>query len=130
MLLSIAAVFGAVASVSGLKFSRHSQFWKDLPLSRKSISMVTFAYFALLFPGFIIWSFLYYDFRGSLFATVHGKLALSVITLHIIGGISGFAVKKGKKRFRIVHLTSNLLGYMILLGVIITGLITIYGSGV
>jgi hypothetical protein len=130
ILLSIAAVFGAFATVSGLKFSRHSNFWTDLPLSRRTISFVTGAYYFILFPTFILWAVAHYSYRGSLFDTNHGILALTVIILHTIGGISGYAMRKGNKRVRFIHLFTNLLGYLLLLGAIATGLIIILGSGI
>ncbi|UCH88216.1 MAG: molybdopterin-dependent oxidoreductase [Thermoplasmata archaeon] len=129
-LLSIAAVFGALSTVSGLKFSKHTKFWKKLPFSRRTITFVTFMYLAILFSVFFFWALSYYLYRGTIFQTNHGLLALAVIILHSIGGITGLAIRKGKERLRIIHLFSNLLGYLLLIGAIITGLILSLGTGV
>jgi hypothetical protein len=130
LLLTIATFFGALAAVSGLKFSKHSTFWRELPFSRKTISFVTFMYYAILFPVFFAWIIIYYNYHGTVFETNHGLLALAIIILHSIGGVTGYAIRKGKKKLRPIHLFTNLLGFMLMLGAIGTGLILVLGSGV
>jgi hypothetical protein len=131
VLLSIAAVFGGLATVSGLKFSRHTTFWKDLPVSRKLNNIFSYIYLAILFPVFSLWLIASYYLRGSIFHTNHGILALTVITLHAVGVISGLFIKENTRRYlRTIHLSSNLLGYLLMLGTIMTGIILTAGSTV
>ena len=129
ILLSVAAVFGGLAAISGMKFSRYSNFWHGLgpTFDRKFHLQMSYAYNGILYPTFTYWIFATYRYRGDVFYTNHGMLALSVIILHVIGAVTGIPLIKGKQKGRLVHLTTNMLGYLLLLGTIATGLILVVG---
>ena len=122
-LLSIAAIFGGISAISGLKFSNKSKFWSDLPVSRRFHNISSYIYYLILFPVFFYWIFVTYDMRGDVFYTNHGKVALAVIVLHTIGFISGLSLLKNSKKLRMTHLFTNILGYFLLLGTMISGII-------
>jgi hypothetical protein len=50
---------------------------------------------------------------------------LIVVILHVIGLITGIGLVKKKKGMSTLHLVANLLGYSLLLGTIITGLLLV-----
>lgn len=126
-LLSIAAIFGALATISGLKFSKHSTFWKRLPdyYTKEFHKNISTIYLAILFPVFIFWALTTYSTRGNVFYSNHGILALMVVILHVVGLITGIGLLKKKKGMSTLHLVANLLGYLLLLGTIITGLLLV-----
>lgn len=128
-MLAIAAFFGGLAIISNLKYSLYATFWTRLPFSRKQNSFFTFTYMTILLPVFLFWVAATYFLRGAVFQTNHGILALAVVLLHSTGSVAGRFVKKGEKsKARLIHLSFNLLGYLLLLGVILLGLILTVGT--
>jgi hypothetical protein len=126
-LLSFAAIFGGLATITGLKFSKHSTFWKKLPdyYTKEFHTNVSLLYFGILYPVFIFWAITTYNTRGNLFYSNHGILGLFVIILHSAGLVTGIGLLKKRRGLRTLHLTFNLLGYLLLLGTIILGLVLV-----
>jgi hypothetical protein len=128
ILLTIAGFFGALSVLSGFKFSNQVEFGKKLPkmFSKKFHFRMSLIYLSILLPVSIFWAFNAFTKRGSFPNSNHGYLALAVMVLAVIAAISGYLMKKkGDDRdIRTLHLISTLLGYLLLLGTMLTGLIT------
>jgi hypothetical protein len=127
ILLSLAALFGGLAMVSGMRFSQRSTFWRDLPawFSRRSHIGSSVAYLALLFATFAFWTGRTLEQRGSVFYSMHGRLALLEVVVAVVGLLTGTALSRGRERARAAHYYANLFSYLLLLGVILSGLILI-----
>jgi DMSO/TMAO reductase YedYZ molybdopterin-dependent catalytic subunit len=125
--LTVAAFLGGLAMIGGLRFSRETVFWRDLPewFSRRFHMGVSWGYFAVLYTVFVHWAVTTYLKRGDVFYSSHGMLGLLAVSLHTFGLASGYSLERGNERARQVHLGSNLLGYLIMLATIAFGLIRI-----
>lgn len=127
MVLTISAYFGTLSVLSGSRFSEHIEFGKKMPkmFSKKFHMSVSLIYLTILLPVSIFWILSSFDRRGNFPNSNHGFLALAVIVLAVIGAISGYLLRRNKDNvnLRTLHLTSTLLGYILLLGTILTGLI-------
>lgn len=127
ILLTIAGFFGGLSVLSGLKFSDQVKFAKKLPrmFSKKFHVVTSIAYLSILLPVSIFWAINAFDKRGSFPNSNHGFLALAVVLLAGIGAISGYFLRKksDNEDIRTAHLASTLLGYLLLLGTMLTGLI-------
>ncbi|NIP34173.1 MAG: DUF4079 family protein [Thermoplasmata archaeon] len=126
-LLTLAALVGAFSLVGGLKFSRDSDFWRDLPewFNRRSHTKISAAFLAVLYFTFTYWAVTTYFKRGDVFYSGHGILGLLSVMALTIGLVSGTALERGKDGLRTAHLMSNLLGFLLLLATIAFGLIRI-----
>jgi hypothetical protein len=120
-------MLGAISAIGGLRFSREGKFWRDLPewFSRGLHLKVSWVYLGVLFAVFAYWAVATLVRRGDLFYSAHGILGLMTVVLHVMGLVSGYRLDKGHEGFRTVHLTSNVLGYLLLLGTIVLGVILI-----
>lgn len=127
VLLSLAALFGGLATVSGMRFSQRSTFWRDLPawFSRRLHTGSSVAYIVLLFLTFAFWVGRTLEQRGSVFYSMHGRLALVVIVIAAVGLLTGAALSRGRERARAAHFYANVFSYLLLLGTILSGLILI-----
>lgn len=127
ILLTIAAYFGTLSVLSGFKFSKEVEFGKNLPklFSVRFHITTSLIYALVLLPVSFIWIFNSYNKRGTFPNTNHGYLALAVTVLAVIGLISGYVLSKNKKNenLKTLHLASTFLGFLLLLGTILTGLI-------
>jgi hypothetical protein len=126
-ILSMTAILGGLASITGLKFSKYSTFWRKLPeyYSKSFHSNISMLYLGVLFPVFIFWAITTYNTRSNLFYSNHGILGLSVILLHLGGMITGFGLLKKRKGLKMLHMTFNILGFSLLVGTIIVGLLLV-----
>ncbi len=127
LLLSLAAVLGAVSAVGGLRFSRESRFWRELPewFSRGLHLKVSWIYLGLLFTVFVYWSVATLVRREDLFYSVHGVMGLVTVMLHVVGLVTGFWLERGREAVRGAHMATNVLGYCLLIGTITLGAILI-----
>jgi DMSO/TMAO reductase YedYZ molybdopterin-dependent catalytic subunit len=125
--MTIAALFGGLAAVSGLRTSRETAFWRDLPrwFSRGLHLKVSWVYLAVLYGTLVYWAIATYIRRGDLFYSSHGLLALTVVSVQTFGLAAGVLLERGNERFRRVHFISNLLAFLLLLGTIAVGLLLI-----
>lgn len=127
MLLTLAAFLGGLAAIGGLKSSRSSTFWKDLPtmFSKRFHIGASWAYYAVLYPTFAYWIVTTYIKREEVFYSVHGMFGLLAVSLCTIGLVAGYFLERGNERARGVHLGTNFMGYLMLLGTITLGLMRI-----
>jgi hypothetical protein len=127
VLLTTAAFFGSLALISGFKFSNQVKFGSKLPemFSRKFHIRTSQIYNMLLISVALFWIINAFDKRGNFPNSSHGILALIVVLLTILGAVLGYLLKfKSKNRYvRTLHFSFNLLGYLLLLGAIFTGLL-------
>lgn len=127
ILLTIAGFFGALSVLSGFKFSKQVEFGKKLPemFSKKFHFRMSLIYLSILLPVSIIWVFNAFIKRGSFPNSNHGFLASAVMVLAVISLISGYLLRKNRDNvdMRTLHLISTLLGYLLLLGTMLTGII-------
>jgi hypothetical protein len=126
VMLSVAGFFGTLALLSGLRFSEHVKFGRKLPemFSRKFHIRTSQIYSMLLIAVVLFWIVLTVDKRGNFPNSSHGVLALIVLILSILGAVLGYLLKsRSGKNIRTIHLSLNLLGYLLLLGAILTGLL-------
>ncbi len=128
ILLTVSAFFGALVVLSGFKFSEHITFGEKLPemFSRNFHMRMSLVYVLTLLPVSIIWILNIFNRRGSFPNSGHGYLALAVTVLAVIGLISGYLVSRNKDNIdlRTIHLVGTLLGFLLLLGTMLTGLIS------
>ncbi len=126
-LLTLAALVGAFSIVGGLKFSRESDFWRDLPawFSRRFHTTVSWAFFAILYFTFTYWVATTLFKRGDVFYSGHGILGLLAVLGLTVGLVTGLFLERGREKVRTTHLLGNLLGYLLLLATIAFGLIRI-----
>jgi hypothetical protein len=127
LLLTIAAFLGGFAAIGGLKVSRSSTFWTDLPpwFTRRFHIGTSWAYYAVLYPTFAYWIVTTYLKREEVFYSPHGIFGLLAVSLCTIGLVAGYLLERGNEKVRGIHLGTNLMGYLMLLGTITLGLIRI-----
>ncbi|UCC93212.1 MAG: molybdopterin-dependent oxidoreductase [Thermoplasmata archaeon] len=125
--LTVAAILGGFSLIGGLRFSRETRFWRDLPewFNRGFHVGVSWGFFAVLYPVFAYWVVTTVIRRGDIFYSSHGILALLSVSLLTIGLVMGYALERGREDVRSFHLVSNLMGYLLLLATIAFGLIRI-----
>jgi len=131
ILFSIALIFGGVALMSGLKFSRDYDTFRDLPrfFTRKLHIFISFVYTVFLIGITIFWFIQTFLLRGSILYTIHGYLALITVILQIGGGLIGI-----HRSFRDVtkknwHLSLNSCSYFFLIITILIGFLLFRGVG-
>jgi len=131
ILLSLGFVFGGLALVSGYKGSKAATIFRRLPdfVTSRFHRLCSLAYLVTLFAVFLLWAYLTYVNRGDLFYTSHGMLALAVIVLHAIGGITGRREILGRRPSRENHGYINLFAFALYGGAILTGILRAYGTG-
>jgi len=127
LLLTIAAILGGFSAVGGLKFSRESTFWRDLPswYSRKFHMNISWAFLAVLYFTFTYWVVTTLIKRGDVFYSGHGILGLLAVSLLSVGMVTGISIERGNEKIRTIHLVSNLMGFLLLLATIGFGIIRI-----
>lgn len=126
VLLSVAGYFGTLALLSGLRFSKDVKFGRKLPemFTRKFHIRTSQIYNIILISVTLFWIIITYDKRGNFPNSSHGILALVVMILTISGAVLGYLLKfKKSKAIRTLHLSLNLMGYLLLLGAILTGIL-------
>jgi hypothetical protein len=127
VLLTVATYVGTLSLLSGFRFSKEVKFGKKLPkmFSRKFHIRSSQIFNMMIIAVTLIWIINAIDKRGTFPNTNHGILALVVMILAILGAVSGYMLKvKGKnKTIRTLHLSFNLMAYLLLLGAILTGII-------
>jgi hypothetical protein len=113
--------------VGGLKFSRDSTFWRDLPpwFSRRFHTTVSWAFLGVLYFTFTYWAVTTYIKRGDVFYSGHGMLGLLSVVLLTVGLVTGNALERGREGARTLHLVSNLMGFLLLLATVAFGIIRI-----
>ncbi len=124
-LLSTVFIVGGLAAVSGLKFSKNTRIWSELPdyINRRFHRYASRIYLALFISIFIYWIATTWYQRGSIFYTIHGKFALTVVILHLAGAVLSlpwFFKREGVKKF---HFVLSFFAYLLFAGTILTGLI-------
>jgi len=131
ILLSVGFILGGLALISGYKGSKGSTIFRRLPafVTPKFHKIVSVIYLVTLLMVFLYWAYVTYTNRGALFYSVHGILALVVIILHGIGGVTGKKDARKSKMVRALHGNINLFAFVIYGGAILTGIIRAYGTG-
>ena len=86
-LLSVAAVLGGFSALSGLRNAGNADRAKRLPriFASKYHRYVSLAYYLLLFGTFLFWSSQTFALRGSLFYSLHGRIALLTVIFAVAG---------------------------------------------
>jgi hypothetical protein len=129
ILFSIALILGGIALMTGLKFSREYDYFKDLPnfINRKFHMIISITYAVFLISILIFWFGQTFLSRGSILYTVHGYLALSTVILQIIGVISGIRrIRRGPTR-KNWHFNTNLYSFILLIVTILLGFLLTRG---
>ncbi len=129
ILFSVTYLLGAVALITGLKFSRRTEAFTNLPdfISSRVHRGISMAYVFSVVGVFIYWVSMTILLRGALFYTFHGIVALMVIILHILGWIitrrQGMANARNRKR----HFDFHLYGFVLFTVTIVTGFLLTLG---
>lgn len=91
ILFSITLTLGVVALMSGMKFSRKYDTFRDLPrfINRRFHITISLIYTGLLISILIFWFLQTFLLRGDILYTFHGYLALTTVGLQIGSVISG-----------------------------------------
>jgi hypothetical protein len=123
ILLSVAAVLGGFSALSGMRNSRSKELSSRMPaiFPQKYHRYVSVAYYAVLLLTFVYWAAVTFDYRGALFYSFHGRIALITIALSVVGVVTSLPILAGRDRWRTAHLMSNLGGYIMLLITIVLG---------
>lgn len=126
IMLTLSAFFGSLSLLSGFRFSSRVEFAEQVPdmFSRKFHIATSLLYYGIMLPVTLYWAWTAYERRGGFPTLPHGYLAAAVMFLALAGIISGFAMKKRRAdSIRLFHFTVNILGFLLMLGAIFTGLI-------
>jgi hypothetical protein len=127
-LLTITAVLGAFAALSGLKNANNAKAAKKLPriFASKYHRYVSLAYYLLLFGTFLFWASQTLELRGALFYTLHGRLALLTVIFAAIGLISAVPMLARPPKLRWFHWVANMTAYLLLLATIFLGILRLF----
>jgi hypothetical protein len=126
VVLTLSAYMGSLALVSGFRFSKRVEFGSKLPsmFSRRFHIITSGLYYATMLGASMYWAYTAFERKGSFPNVPHGYLALVVMILAVLGIISGLLMKRAKgDDIRLFHFTVNVLGYLLILGTILTGLV-------
>lgn len=130
LLLSISFPLGGLAMMSGLKRSRITGFFDDLPkfMNKKFHIAVGMCYVITSISIFVYWIILTFLNRGTIFTTIHGIIALLSVILVIPGAITGIKkIKKCKnKEDNTIHYKLNLYSFYLFLATIILGFLLVF----
>jgi hypothetical protein len=128
VLLSITAVLGAFAALSGMRNSKDAKAAKRLPkiFSSKYHRYISLAYYLLLFGTFLFWASQTLALRGALFYTLHGRLALLTVIFATVGLISAVPMLAKTPKLRWFHWVANMTAYLLLLATIILGILRLF----
>lgn len=124
--LTFSAYIGSLALVSGFRFSKRVEFGFKLPsmFSRRFHIWTSVLYYATMLGTSLYWAYTAFERKGAFPNVPHGYLALGVMALAVLGIVSGLLMKKIKgDEIRLFHFTVNVLGYLLILGTIFTGLV-------
>jgi len=126
-LLSVVAVLGGLAYVSGSKLSPSPNFWSDLPdRFGKGLHNVASKGFGLVaVPTLVYWLVVVERERGSLPVTLHGVLGVASLVIMVIGGIASGPLALGREGARPAHGYALRISYLLFLAAILTGLMRI-----
>jgi hypothetical protein len=129
ILLSIAAILGGIATLTGLRNSKSQGISTKVPeiLPRRYHRYLSIAYYALLLLVFAAWATVTFDSRGAIFYTFHGRIALITVVFSIIGIITSMPLLTGSDRWRSLHFVTNVGGYLLLLITIVLGAVLALG---
>jgi len=129
ILLSIAAVIGFFAAVSGLRNSSTTELAERIPelFPKRYHRYVSGAYYFILFGAFVFWALSTYDYRGAVFYSLHGRIALLTVLFSLVGVATGLILQSDPKRFRATHFVFNMTGYLLLLVTILLGVLRATG---
>ncbi|MFX1499775.1 MAG: molybdopterin-dependent oxidoreductase [Promethearchaeota archaeon] len=123
-LLAIAFLFGGIAMISGLKRSPITELFDDLPkfVNKQFHIIFSIAYFLTSLSTFIYWIISTILYRGAIFYTFHGIIALLSIIFVIPGFITGFKkTKMRNQRNRTWHYKWNIISFILLIVTILLG---------
>ncbi len=129
VLFSASFILGALALITGLKFSRRTDAFRELPswFSSKFHQGLSIIYIGSVVAVFIFWAIQTLLIRGALFYTIHGVVGLIVILLHIIGGLTGRTRTMRNPRRRSLHFYLHFAGYVAYMWVITIGFALAFG---
>jgi hypothetical protein len=130
ILFSVSFLLGALSLVTGLKFSKRTTAFRELPsvFSSKVHRGLSILYVGSVVLVFIFWAIQTLLIRGALFYTFHGVAGLVLILLHIIGGLTGRTRTMRKPRNREVHFYLHFVGYVVYVLVITIGFTIAFGA--
>ena len=144
---SISFILGGIALMSGYKFSKHEEYFHDLPkfVNRKFHVIFSLSYYLLSIASFSYWVFQTLMNRGDVFYTLHGILSLGVIGLMLTGLIHSILRGKTRKRTKedeekkkktergrpkpSMHLRINLYSFVFFILTLLLGFMIVAGSG-
>jgi len=131
-LFSISFIAGAIALISGLKFSRRTNYFIDLPdfFSSKFHRIISVVYVGSVVAVFIYWAIQTVLLKGALLYSFHGVGALAVILLHIVGGITGRPIAMTDRTNRGRHFKFNVAGYILYTLTITAGFLLAFGANI
>jgi len=127
-LLSIGFIFGGVALISGYSLKAIEDWERPSYLNSRFHIGVSIIYLSILVMVFIFWAYTTYTMRGDVFYTGHGAMALMVIALHLVGGITGIPRLHRQTWAKVFHRSLNLFAFTLYFGVILLGLILASGG--
>ncbi len=127
-LLTVAAVLGGFSALSGMRNAENARTAKRLPsiFSSKYHRYVSVAYYLLLFGTFVFWSSQTFQLRGSLFYSIHGRIALLTVIFAVMGVISGIPMLAKPPKWRWFHWVANMTAYLLLLATIVLGILRLF----
>jgi len=104
-LFSISFMFGVASIMTGLKFSKTSELFQDLPrfMNRRFHHYLTLIYVISAILVFIYWIIQTYIDRGAVFYTIHGIVGSISIILLSITAITGMKRVIRNPEYRGVH---------------------------
>ena len=127
-LLTITAVLGGYSALSGLRNAENANMAKRLPriFSSRYHRYISLAYYLLLFGTFLFWSSQTLMLRGSLFYSLHGRIALLTTIFAVLGIISGLPMLAKPPKWRWFHWVANMTAYLLLLATMVLGVLRLF----
>lgn len=122
VLFSAAGVAGALAAISGVMNGRRRRQGKPYFLNPRLHTYVGYLFAILVFVVFVWWTSQTYFYRGAIFYTFHGRLALASVLLEAVGLIAGVLLGQHRERARWWHWFFTITGFLIFLITIVLGI--------
>ena len=125
ILFSISLLFGVASMMTGLKLSRNSEIFEDLPrfMNRKFHHFLALSYVISAVIVFIYWIIQTLIDRGSIFYTIHGIIGFISISLLVITAITGMKRIISDPEYKGFHRGIYYWGILVFLFSIILGLL-------
>jgi hypothetical protein len=123
--MSVALVLGAFSLVTGLANSADKKISSMVPniFGWRYHRNVSIAFYAVMVLTFLFWSGVTLEFRGAVFYSLHGRLALITILFALAGIFTGLGMARSPGRYRYWHWVTNLTTFSLFVITVVLGIL-------